>query len=146
MGRYLNDFAVGQRFETNGRTITQADIHAFAAFTGDWNPVHVDETVAAPLFGGCIAHGPMFPGIAFGMLRQFDLIEGTVIALKDMAWSFEAPVRIGDTVRVMAEVAAVSPHPVKQDRGRVALALDVVNQDGKTVNRGTATLVLQTGQ
>lgn len=146
MGRYLQDFAAGERFETHGRTITETDILDFAKFTGDWNPVHVDETVAAPLFGGRIAHGPMFPGLAFGMLRQFDLIEGTVIALKDIAWTFEAPVRIGDTIRVLAEVTSVSAHPEKPDRGRVALALEVVNQDDAVVNRGTATLVVQTGQ
>ena len=71
-------------------TITEADIHQFAQFSGDWNAVHVDETVAAPMFGNRIAHGPMFPGIAMGMLAQFDLIEDTAIALKDLSWEFLA--------------------------------------------------------
>lgn len=144
MGRYFNDFHVGETFRTRGRTITEADIHQFAQFTGDWNPVHVDETVAGPLHGGRIAHGPMFPGIAFGMLRQFDLIEDTVIALKDLGWEFLAPVHIGDTIRVEAEIAETSPHPHKYDRGRVAFRLAVLNQNNKIVNRGTATLVMQT--
>ena len=118
----------------------------FAQFTGDWNPVHIDDTVARPLFGGRIAHGPMFPGIAFGMLSQHDLIDGTAIALKDMAWEFLAPVGIGDTIRVMAEVTQASPHPAKSDRGRVAFRMEVVNQDGQCVNRGTATVVVSTGE
>ena len=146
MGRYLNQFRVGERFETRGRTITEGDIHDFAKFTGDWNPVHVDETVAAPMYGTRIAHGPMFPGIAFGMLTQFDLVEGTVVALKDLAWEFTAPVRIGDTIRVVAEVTSVSPHPTRRDRGRVGFRLTVKNQDGLTVNHGTATVVMQTGE
>lgn len=145
MGRYLHEFHVGERFETHGRTITETDIYMFAQFTGDWNPVHADDTVATPLFGGRIAHGPMFPGIAFGLLSRFDLIEGTVIALKNLTWEFLAPVGIGDTIRVRAEVQDVSPHPEKSDRGRVALGLEVVNQDNLCVNRGRATLVLQTG-
>ena len=146
MGRYLHQFQVGERFETRRRTITEADIHQFAQFTGDWNPVHVDETTAAPMFGTRIAHGPMFPGIAFGMLAQFDLIEGTAVALKDLAWEFKAPVKIGDTIRVVAEVTAVSPHPARSDRGRVAMKLDVFNQDETLVNHGTATVVMQTGE
>ena len=142
MGRFFDEFALGQRWETHGRTIGEADILAFAALTGDWNPVHVDETVAAPLHGGRIAHGPLFPGLAWGMLRQHDLIEGTVIALKSLDWQFLAPVCIGDTVRATAEVAALSPHP-GAPRGRVTFALAFVNQRGETVNRGRATLVMQ---
>jgi len=145
MGRTLDEFRIGETFTSRGRTITEADIHQFAQFTGDWNPVHVDETVAAPLHGTRIAHGPMFPGIAFGMLTQFDLIEGTAIALKDLAWEFLAPVRIGDTIRVVAEIAAVSPHPARRDRGRVGFAVTVLNQTGETVNRGRATIVIATG-
>ena len=146
MGRHLSAFVPGERFETRGRTITEADIHQFAQFTGDWNPVHVDETVARPMFGTRIAHGPMFPGIAFGMLTQFDLIEGTVVALKNLAWEFTAPVRIGDTIRVVMEVTSVSPHPARNDRGRVGMALKVINQNDEIVNHGTATLVMQTGE
>jgi acyl dehydratase len=145
MPRFFKDFTLGERFTTRGRTITEADIHQFAQFTGDWNPVHVDERVAGQVFGGRIAHGPMFPGIAFGMLSQHDLIDGTAIALKDLAWSFKAPVHIGDTIRVTARVAALSPHPDKVDRGRVGFEFSVVNQDGQEVNTGTATVVVQTG-
>jgi len=145
MGRYLNDFTVGERFESRRRTITEFDIHQFAQFTGDWNPVHVDETTAGPQHGGRIAHGPMFPGIAFGLLSQFDLIEGTAVALKDLAWEFKAPVKIGDTIRVVVEITSVSPHPTRTDRGRVAMKLDVYNQDNILVNHGSATVVMQTG-
>ena len=142
MGRRFDEFRVGERWETHGRTIGEADILSFAALTGDMNPVHVDETVAAPLHGGRIAHGPLFPGLAWGMLRSHDLIDGTVIALKSLDWEFVAPVRIGDTVRVVAEVAALSPHP-RAPRGRVTFKLAFVNQRGETVNRGRATLVMQ---
>ena len=144
MGRYLEDFAQGERFTSRGRTITEADIHQFAQFTGDWNPVHVDATVADTAHGGRIAHGPMFPGIAFGLLAPFDLIEGTAIALKDIAWSFAAPVHIGDTIHVEAEITGVSAHPKALDRGRISMALIVRNQSGTVVNHGTATIVIKT--
>ena len=143
MGRYLEDFELGQTFVTHGRTITETDIINYASVTGDWNPVHMDETVAAPLFGGRIAHGPFFVGLAWGMLRQHDLIEGTVVALRSIEWKFSAPVRIGDTVRLTAEVTEVRAHPKKLDRGRVSCAVTFTNQRGEAVNRGTATLIMQ---
>ena len=144
MARYFNDFRTGDTFRTRGRTITEGDIHQFAQLTGDWNPVHTDQTFAEPLHGGRIAHGPMFPGIAFGMLSQHDLIDGTAIALKDISWSFHAPVHIGDTIRISAEITETSPHPSKPDRGRVVFAVTVLNQHETIVNKGSATLVMQT--
>ena len=146
MGRYLKDFRVGERFESRGRTITEGDVHEFAKFSGDWNPVHVDETVAAPMYGTRIAHGPMFPGIAIGLMAPFDLAEGTAIALKSMTWEFTAPVRIGDTVRAVAEITSVSPHPTRRDRGRVGFRYTVLNQDDVVVNHGTTVVVMQTGE
>lgn len=146
MGRYLNEFTVGEVFRSRGRTITEADVHQFAQFTGDWNPVHVDETVAGPQWGTRIAHGPMFPGICFGMMTQFDLTEGTTVGLKDLHWEFLAPVRIGDTIRVEMEVTSVSPHPKRRDRGRLGMKFSVLNQDGVVCNRGTATGVILTGE
>lgn len=142
MGRWFEEFRVGDSFDSHGRTLSEADVTAFAALTGDWNPVHADETVAAPLHGGRIAHGTLFPGLAWGMLRQHDLIDGTVVALKALEWEFLLPVRIGDTVRVRAEVTAVSPHP-EAARGRVSFALAFLNQRDQTVNKGKATLVMQ---
>lgn len=143
MGRYLEEFEPGQSFTTHGRTITETDIVNYASITGDWNPVHMDETVAKPLFGGRIAHGPFFVGLAWGMLRQHDLIEGTVVALRSIEWKFSAPVRIGDTVRLTAKVTEVRPHPKLPDRGRLSCAVEFTNQEGVVVNRGTATLVMQ---
>ncbi|MEM7744986.1 MAG: MaoC/PaaZ C-terminal domain-containing protein [Pseudomonadota bacterium] len=142
MPRYFNDFTEGQAFETRGRTITEGDIHQFAQFTGDWNPVHVDETFAQPLHGGRIAHGPMFPGIAFGMLSQHDLIDGSAIALRSLAWEFLDPVHIGDTIKVLGVVTSTSPHPTQPDRGRVSFDIQVRNQDNETVNKGTVTIVV----
>lgn len=145
MGKYLKDFRVGDRYVCHPRTITETDVVQFAQFTGDWNPVHTDGATPTA-FGGRIAHGPMFPGIAFGMLRQHDLIDGTVIALRRIAWEFLAPVRLGDTVRLTAEVTGTSRHPDRPDQGRVDLTMVFVNQQEIPVNRGTATLVIETGE
>jgi acyl dehydratase len=144
MGRVLSEFRVGEVFRPAPRMITEADVAGFAALTGDRNPVHMDDAVAGPLFGARIAHGPLFPGLAFGMLTECDLIDGTVVALRDLSWTFSAPVRIGDTVRLIAEVTSVSPHPARTDRGRIGLKMSFFTQNDETASTGTATVTVQT--
>lgn len=143
MGRLYQDFAVGQRFETPGRTITEADMVAFSGLTGDYNPVHTDEVFAAATdFGGRITHGPMGIGIAFGLASRLDLIDGTVVALLGVTWDFKAPVRPGDTVRALIEVAEMREvkHP---DRGLLGLSFTLVRQDRTVVQTGSARLLMR---
>jgi acyl dehydratase len=143
MGRLFEEFALGQRFETPARTITEADISAFSGLTGDYNPVHTDEVFAAATgFGGRIAHGPMAIGIAFGLASRLDLIDGTVVALLGITWDFKAPVRPGDTIKACIEV--VEKRPVSNpDRGLLGLAFTLSNQLGAEVQSGSARLLMR---
>lgn len=146
MGRVFSEFHVGQRFITPGRTITEGDIMAFAGLTGDYNPVHTDETFAASTsFGGRIAHGPMGIGMAFGLASRLDLIDGTVVALLGVTWDFVAPVHIGDTIRVLIEVTA--KRNVKDaERGIVEMTLTILNQKDETAQKGSAKLLMRRSQ
>ena len=55
---YWEDFEIGEKIVSPGRTITEADLVMFAAFTGDWHPIHTDVDYASKtLFGERIAHG-----------------------------------------------------------------------------------------
>jgi acyl dehydratase len=143
MGRLFGEFAVGQRFVTPGRTITEADIVAFAGVTGDFNPVHTDEVFArATDFGGRIAHGPLGIGMAFGLASRIDLIDGTVVALLGVSWTFKAPVRAGDTIKALIEVTEA--RAVKDpDRGLLVLDFQLVDQRDTTVQRGSAQLSMR---
>jgi len=143
MGRLHGEFFLGQRFRTPGRTITEADIVAYAGLTGDYNPVHTDRDFAEKTeFGGCIAHGPMGIGLAFGLASRLDLIDGTVVALLGVTWDFRAPVRPGDTLHATIEV--IETRATKNpDRGLLGLALKLVNQAGTTVQDGTARLLMR---
>ena len=143
MGRLFQDFALGQVFETPGRTITESDIAAFSGLSGDYNPVHTDAVFAAATeFGGRIAHGPMGIGMAFGLASRLDLIDGTVVALLGVTWDFTAPVRPGDTIRARIEV--VETRAVKRpEHGLVGLRFTLVNQDRVVVQTGTARLLMR---
>jgi acyl dehydratase len=143
MGRLFGEFKTGQRFETPGRTITEADIVAFAGLTGDYNPVHTDETFAADTdFGGRIAHGPMGIGLVFGLASRLDLIDGTVIALLGVTWEFKAPVRPGDTVKALIEV--ISTRGVRNpDHGLLELGFTLIDQNGIAAQTGSARLLMR---
>jgi 3-hydroxybutyryl-CoA dehydratase len=122
----------GQEFTTRGRTVTEADVVAFAALTGDWHPQHADAAwAAASPFGERIAHGLLVVSLAAGLV-PFD--PGRVVALRRVAdATFKRPVRFGDTLHVEGRIAELSP--VSDDAGLVAFTWSVVNQGGRVVCR-----------
>src|SRR4051812_2298674 len=143
MGRIFDEFEIGQRFVTPGRTITEADIGAFAGLTGDYNPVHTDEVFAAASdFGSRVAHGPMGIGIAFGLASRLDLIDGTVVALLGVTWDFKAPMRPDDTIRAL--ISVTGKRPVKKPAfGLIEWAIEIVSQRDEVLQSGTARLMMR---
>ena len=143
MGMLFDEFRIGDRWKTPGRTIAEADVAAFAGLSGDYNPVHTHETFAGDTaFGGRVAHGPMMIGIAFGLASRLDLIDGTVIALLSVNWSFYAPVRAGDTIAALIEV--VEARETRQaDRGVLGLEFAVGNQRDELVQKGASRLLMR---
>ena len=58
MGKYFEDFNIGDSFITVSRTVTEADVTIFAGLSGDYNQLHTDEEYAKKtVFGGRVAHG-----------------------------------------------------------------------------------------
>ena len=61
---YLDDYVLGEKMVSPARTVTEADIIAFAGITGDWHPLHTDaEYAAGTPFRGRIAHGMLTAGL-----------------------------------------------------------------------------------
>src|SRR5271163_810835 len=99
-GLSWDEFKLGQIFESGTRTITEADITAFAALSGDWNPLHCDaEFAKSTPFGQRIAHGLLGLTVASGLGDREGILEGTLIAFLGMEWNFKGPIFIGDTIR-----------------------------------------------
>jgi len=101
--KYYEDFEVGEVYVSRCRTITEADIVNFAAFSGDWYPLHVDKEYAAKgPFGERIAHGMLVLSAASGLMP---LTEYAIVAFYGMdKVRFVGPTKIGDTIHVEAEV------------------------------------------
>jgi len=144
MAIFFEDMAVGQTYTSPRRTISETDIVQFAGLTGDYNPLHTDDIFAAASgFGQRIAHGPMLVGMAFGLLSRVGLLDGTALALLEITWTFQAAVKAQDTIHAQATVADARLSR-KKDRGVIQLSIEIVNQDGKTVQAGQAKVLVKT--
>lgn len=141
-GYYFEEFYEGQDLPAPARTITEADIVAFAALSGDYNPLHTDETFARGTpFGRRIAHGLLGLSIASGLAARAGYIEGTALAFMGLEWRFKAPVFIGDTIRMEARVKRTRAMP-SAGGGIVVFAVRVLNQEGKVVQQGEWTMLM----
>jgi acyl dehydratase len=142
MGFYYEDFETDKVITTRGRTVGEGDITLFAGLSGDFNPLHVDDSFCKDTaYKGRIAHGPMTLAMAIGLMSQQNLIDGTTTGLLGLNWAFSAPVAIGDTIHAL--VSLKSKRPTRDGtRGIVVLQLDVRNQAGKSVQLGEMTLMM----
>lgn len=141
---HFEDVEVGFRFETPSRTVTEADLVAFAGISGDFNPLHTDERFAAgSIYGERIAHGALVLSLTTGLRQRVGLFDGTLLGLLEIrSWRFSAPVRIGDTIRVACEITELR-ETSKPDRGLMVQRIDVLNQDDTVVANGEFVMLLR---
>ena len=144
-GLYFEEFELGKQIITPGRTITEADIVNFAGISGDFNSIHTDAAYsAASYFQQRVAHGLLVLSIASGLGVRTGFMEGTVLAWREInEWRFSQPVFIGDTVHVELKVKETKPMP-RLTAGMVVLGVQVHNQDGKAVMKGSWSLLVLT--
>ncbi|GIL15708.1 MAG: MaoC family dehydratase [Chloroflexota bacterium] len=141
-GKYFQDFQVGQEIVSAGRTITDADIVNFAGLTWDTNPMHTDaEYGKTTMFGERIAHGMLGLSYAIGLIWQLGVLEGTVIAFRELEMKFKGPLKIGDTMRVVAQVKETKP--IRGAGGIVIIELRVLNQRDETLYQGNMTVLVK---
>ena len=112
--------------------MTAQDIERFTEMTGDRNPLHYDEQLAAASrFGGIIVQGGVTSGLLNALVAEDLPGPGSVFLHVD--WNFRAPVRPGDEITAEAEVL-----DVREDKPICTLRTTITNQDGTTVLDGTA--------
>lgn len=143
-GLYFDEFEVGQKVASPGRTVTEADIISFAGISGDFNSIHTDAAYATETpFGARVAHGLLGLSIASGLAVRTGIMEGTVIAWREiLEWKFSQPVFIGDTIHVILEVIEKKALP-RLGGGALTLDVDVHNQEDTSVMRGKWLVLVQ---
>jgi 3-hydroxybutyryl-CoA dehydratase len=142
-GLYFEEFVVGEKASSTTRTITETDIVMFAGLSGDYNELHTSETYSnKTMFGKRIAHGLLGLSVASGLAFQMGFLIGTADAFRGLEWEFSAPIFIGDTVHLEAEVTEVKPFP-RLGNGRVIFKVALVNQSGQVVQRGTWSMLVR---
>ncbi len=120
------------------RTLTLADIEAFAAVSGDTNPAHTDPEFANDtLYHGVVAHGMWGGALISALLGTKFPGHGTIYL--DQVLHFVKPVHVGDTVTVTAMVQTMD-----DTRKSIELDCQVLNQKGERVLHGTARVLAPT--
>jgi len=113
-------------------TLTADHVKTFAELSGDYNPLHFDESfVAKTKFKKLVVQGGLTTGLLHALVAMDMPGPGTVFLSQN--WKFTAPVFIGDTITAEAEV--ISKHETKPV---TQLKIKVIRQDGETVLEGEA--------
>jgi acyl dehydratase len=142
-GLYFEEFSVGQKVITSGRTVSEDAIFSFAGLTGDYNPIHTNADFAKKTqFGQRIAHGLLGLSIATGLVMQTGLLEGTVLAFREITeWKFIKPFFIGDTMYAELTVTETKALP-RIGGGAIIASIVVKNQSDEICQRGTLNLLM----
>ncbi len=142
-GMYFEEFEAGQKIISAGRTVTESDIVAFAGLSGDYTQIHTDAEFSKNTpFGQRVAHGLLGMAIASGLAAQTGVLEGTVLAFREIIeWKFAKPIFIGDTIHVEMEVKETKAMP-RIGGGAVALVLQLKNQHSDVLMKGTWSVLM----
>ena len=120
------------RTASRSRLVTRRDIELFTEISGDRNPLHYDEEVAARTrFGGIVVQGGVSTAILNAVVAEELPGPGSVFLQLDLR--FLAPVRPGDVITGTVEVTAA-----RSDKPITDLVVRVTRDDGVVAVEGTA--------
>ena len=112
------------------RTFSAADVEAFAAISGDRNPLHFDADFAARTrVERLVVQGGLTTGLFNALVAERLPGPGSVFLHQE--WDYPAPVYIGDTVTAEAEVIEA-----RSDKPITRLRCVARREDGTEVLRG----------
>jgi len=130
---HFEDFAVGDRIESKGMTVTESAIIDFAMHF-DPQPFHMDmEAAKSSLYGGLIASGIYTVAVTFRLFLATGALNANMGSpgFDELRWLM--PVRPGDTLHAEACVIEVRPSSSKPDMGVVRFKVSTLNQHRQTV-------------
>ena len=140
---YLEDFTVGQVFNTGRLRVDKEQIFAFAQ-QFDPQPFHLDEDAARKSpFQGLAASGWHTAALTMRLLVEGEFKPaGGILGAGFEQLSWPRPVRPGDELRVESEVIELRPSKSQQDLGLAKVRVTTLNQNNEPVQIFTATLIV----
>ena len=127
----FSTFEVGQKVSFT-KTMGESDVYLFAGITGDYNPIHVDDSYAKNTrFKQRIAHGVITLGLVSTTLTQL----GTGCIYLSQELKFKKPVYIGDTITATAEIIEID-----KERRTIKVSTTCTNQNEEVVLTGVAVI------
>ena len=134
LGKYLEEFEVGEKLISPSRLVTDAEIVMFAGLGGDYYPIHMEDDYAQACgFERRIMHGLGTLCLLGGFMYQTLPIQGRIIAHLRGEYTLPAPVYPGDTIYAEIEVVDKRESKTKPDRGIITFKNTVKNQNDETV-------------
>jgi 3-hydroxybutyryl-CoA dehydratase len=131
IGKTIEEIKLGDTAKFS-KTVSESDVYLFAGVTGDLNPAHVSEEYAKDTFFKTrIAHGMLSASFISTVIGTMLPGPGTVYMRQEV--SFLAPVKFGDTITAVVEVAEIIA-----DKKRVRLKTYCINQEKTIVVDGEA--------
>lgn len=129
---YYEDLAVGDRFETRGRTITETHLVTHAGNTGDMNELQMNAIFAADTtFGQRPVHAPLTYSMMEGLITSDFRHEDSNVCYYGLeSMRIPEPTFVGDTISVEREV--IDKHE-KSPGGIVTFRDTVTTDDDRTV-------------
>lgn len=136
-----DDFVVGQVFRTGTRTITDADIVAYAGLSGDFEEIHISDVAArAAGFERRIAHGALSLVVTNGLVVQSGILRDRDLLMLGMEGNFRRPVEVGMTVQVQLRVESWRKSASDPSRAVLELSFELVDcASGRVLTYGTWT-------
>jgi 3-oxoacyl-[acyl-carrier protein] reductase len=135
----FRDIQVGATFECE-RTFTEDDLRRFAEISGDFSPLHMDQSYAAATpFAGRVVHGMLLASLFSQLVGM--RVPGRHALYLGQDLSFRLPVRMGETVRAVAKVVS----KIEATR-TIVLATEIRNAEGKIAVSGSAKVKVRDGE
>jgi len=146
LGIPFEEWTVGRRFRTIGRTVTETDIVNFVSVTGMLEVLFTDLEYLEEesLIKGRLAPAALVYTLAEGLLMQ-SVMQHTGLAFLSLALDVKRPTFAGDTIHVACEVTQARATS-KPDRGIVTARNDIFNQHDELVITYTATRMVKAGR
>ena len=145
MAKYYEDFQVGQEWTSPGRTVTEADVTAFAMLSGDYDEIHTNEDFCKreSAYKTRIAHGMLGLSLVEGLKKRIPAFADTrYIASLEWNWKFTGPIYIGDSVHVKFRIAKMRESKSKPDRAIICESNQMINQRGEVIQQGEHSLMI----